>query len=467
MWLRVWLGNRNLRTHYRLGLLCVILPLLVSCGAPAQAKVRIEAYSWWKRASEKNAFQNILNLYNSRHPDADAFIQSPETDADELRVTLTERLLAGAPPSTFQANVGADLMRWSIVDTTDAKLPTSSRIASLAGFYKDQNLLSVLPSELQDALLMGPVKEPFTIPVDIHRLNVIYYNTASLQHFRSKHPGKSFLDLDVLCPANVEALLAQEHAKPEVNIAVGLKDDFALTLFAFESVLPAVAGPKLYSELFRGCAKGDWEARVLNALQCVQYLSRSFLNNDEKNWSDALAQVGKRTADLSVMGDWSNGELKAELDSGAVDSVPFPSVEPTFVFTSDTFPLPLNAPYPEQTMALLATISSSEAQRVFSQEKGSIPARTDVDVRLLGNRAVLTKADFVDDRVSKVLATSGLFPPYYPGDEMTRALRAMTAPGATEDTISVVLGLLKDIEPLLAAWQKRLSGRQDDGPDCP
>lgn len=192
----------------------------------------------------------------------------------------------------------------------------------------------------------------------------------------------------------------------------------------------------------------------------MQYLSRSFVNppGSAVDWAGALAQVQSGTADFSVMGDWSNGELKSALASGEVDSVPFPGSEDVFVFTSDTFPLPLDAPYPEQTQALLETIASTEGQLSFSQDKGSIPARSDVHVSALGARAMSTRKDFHDLSISKVLATSGLFPPYYPNEEMNAALAALTQPGATDAELEAVLALLRDTEPLLARWQGRLTG---------
>jgi glucose/mannose transport system substrate-binding protein len=465
MSLQAWLGKITSRAPHCACALCFACCAL-GCGAPTPAKVRLEVYSWWKRPSEQHAFDNILRLYNDAHSDSEAVNQVTDTNADAMRKTLTARLLAGAPPSTFQANIGADLLRWSVVDTTDAKLDSSSRILPLRDFFTQTKLSSFLPRVLNDALVGGPTREPYTVPVDIHRLNVLYYNTASLASFSIRNSGGSFLDRDVLCPPDVATRLADPKAKLDVRIAVSTADTFALTLLAFESVLPAVAGPQVYDDLFRGQASGEWQASVRPALQCVQYLSRSFVNEQETaiDWAGALAQVQTGTADLSIMGDWSNGELKSALANGEVDSVPFPGSEDTFVFTSDSFPLPVDAPYPEQTQALLQTIASPEGQLSFSRDKGSIPARSDIDVSALGARAVSTRKDFDDLSIAKVLATSGLFPPYFPNDEMNGALAALTQPGAADAEVEAVLALLKDTEPLLARWQSRLVGVPSSAP---
>jgi len=59
--------------------------------------------------------------------------------------------------------------------------------------------------------------------------------------------------------------------------------------------------------------------------------------------------------------------------------------------------------------------------------------------------------------VRKVLATSGLFPPYYPDDELNTQLAAMTQASATDDDVEAVIALLRDAQPLLARWQARVA----------
>ncbi|MET0792943.1 MAG: hypothetical protein ABW061_15590, partial [Polyangiaceae bacterium] len=329
----------------------------------------------------------------------------------------------------------------------------ASRIADLYALFSRNGLFDALPVPLLEVLQAGPASTPYAVPINIHRLNVIYYNTSSLAAFRARNAGQSFLDRDVLCPPDLEKRAVEPL---DLKIAVGTEDSFALTLFALESVLPAVAGAQRYDDLFRGHPAEDWEESVRHALHCVQYLSRSFLDDRDKGWADALAQVQMGSADFSVMGDWANGELSAALDRGDVGAQPFPGSEKIFVFTSDTFPLPVDAPYTASSQALLDTIASKDAQFAFSLEKGSIPARNDVDISALGERAARSRADFASADVAKVLATSGLFPPYYP-DELNAELARMTQPGATPDSVEDVISTLRDAQPLLARWQSRVA----------
>ena len=254
---------------------------------------------------------------------------------------------------------------------------------------------------------------------------------------------------------------------------MGTKDSFTLTLFALEAMLPAVAGGTsygelpggtLYDQLFLGkLAESEWHEPVLRALQCVQYLSRSFLRDSHLSWAEALHRVKDGDADFSVMGDWANGELEEALRIGTVDAKPFPGSETTFVFTSDTFPLPSAAPHTTESEDLLWTLAMPEAQLKFSREKGSIPARSDISLeevrRELGERAAQTKADFDSLEIHKSIATSGLLPPYYPSDLSSR-LSTMTAEGASRRSIEDVISLLRDALPLLRRWQNRIAQEQ-------
>jgi hypothetical protein len=142
---------------------------------------------------------------------------------------------------------------------------------------------------------------------------------------------------------------------------------------------------------------------------------------------------------------------------------PFPGSESTFVFTSDTFPLPVNAPYPAESEDLLETLTQTEAQLAFSLEKGSIPARVDITTALLeatlGKRAVQTRQAFDSPQVHKSIATSGLFPPYYP-DDLSARLSNMTADGASKESIEPVVALLRNALPLLRRWQSRIAEGQ-------
>jgi glucose/mannose transport system substrate-binding protein len=409
--------------------------------------VTLEVYSWWRETSERDAFENVIRIHEDTHPGVEVVNRADPT-AKDLRKVVAERILASAVPSTFQANVGADLLRWSVVDTDDGSVPSANFLTPLSALFERgagpdaASFGAALPPVLARALSAGPEGAPLAVPLNLHRLNVLYFNPSRV--------SPELLRIERLCPSAPAAPL-------DFDIAIGLEDPHTLFLLAFENVLPALAGAKFYDDLFRGRPTAGWEAEVSRALACVQYLSKSFRDSGSLTWSDAAERVANNQADFTVTGDWANGELSLALAAGTVESMPFPGTEGTFVFTADTFPMPRGGPNPAETMALLETMLSLDAQRAFSAQKGSIPARFDVDLASLGERAQRTRADFLS--AEPVLATSGLLPPYYPLDAVADLLSEMVGPSAGEAEIAAVLRLMRDAEPLLSVWQARLQDR--------
>jgi glucose/mannose transport system substrate-binding protein len=436
-----------------------LLPALVlaalGCTEPAVETVELAVDNWWQRPSETEAFLQVKTLHEGAHENVSITAIPRSKEAPELRVLTAQKLLAGRPPSTFQANIGADLLRWAVVNTEDGE-PSTRRIHGLVTLFEKWGLNEELPESLLRQLRVGGSTEPFGVPINIHRENVLYYSQKKLDDFTAAHPYESFLEAATLCP---EVIPEDPEEKLDANIAMS-PEGWVLVLFAFENVLVSVAGPEFYQSLFRGeyplSASGlDWTDDVRKALRCVQYLSRSFDRiNAIDDWSEALTAVQNDQASFTVIGDWANGELTSQLASGAVNAVPFPGSEEAFVFTSDTFPLPAGVEHGAEVFEFLETIASPRAQLGFSEKKGSIPALRSVSL-VDHPRAAKTREQF--DAATQVVATSGLFPPYFPETDLHEKLQNMVAEDADRDDIEAVIAELSDDMPLLERWQTRLT----------
>jgi outer membrane protein OmpA-like peptidoglycan-associated protein len=101
------------------------------------------------------------------------------------------------------------------------------------------------------------------------------------------------------------------------------------------------------------------------------------------------------------MGDWADGEfVKARLQENAdFGWVSFPGTEGDFMLVSDSFTLAKGAPHKEAAIAWLKSIGSKQAQQVFSAQKGSIPARTDVDRAGFDLYHQWSMTDFAQDKL--------------------------------------------------------------------
>lgn len=432
-----------------------------ACAPHEPEPVTLDVVTWWQDPAERHAFGVVTDLHAVRHPNV-TIHEDAVPDAKKTRERLTFRLLAGAPPATFQANAGADLLRWTMVDAYGDDGPTTENLLrDVRPLLERTGMLPRIPEVLLQGLRPTGDEGAYAVPINVHRLNVVYYNVDRVRALEERS-GRAFLSLDELCAEDGQSALGARLA-----IGANEADAFPLLLLAFENVLPALYGEQFYMDFWSGRSPatpsgGDWTEAVAAALSCVQRLVRTTAqpNVAALGWADAAATVKNQNgaADFVVMGDWLNGTLRDELEDGSIESAPFPGTERMFVFTSDTFPLPRAAGDLDEAEALLETIASSKAQLEFSKRKGSIPARTDLDVTALGVRASDTKAAFDDPDVAKLPALSGFLPYYYPLDELGVALLAMVEPGAGDAELDAVVRLMETSYPLLSRWQNRLAG---------
>jgi ABC-type glycerol-3-phosphate transport system substrate-binding protein len=161
------------------------------------------------------------------------------------------------------------------------------------------------------------------------------------------------------------------------------------------------------------------------------------------------------------MGDWANGYIQEQNWGDEIASMPFPGTEHVFVFTSDTFPLPVSARHPDAAKDLLRTIASEPAQKAFSEIKGSIPALLDVELDgPLAEKARASRAAF-DGAQFKVMATSGYFPPYLRTGELSSDILDVTN-NTGQAPIDAMMERLYDYGPIFSAFQSRLREAPSD-----
>ena len=438
----------------RWGVTGVAFVSMCACSIPPEI-LELEVSTWWGSGSEQLAFDEVKKLHEQRHPEVR--IESTEfPEADKAREFVARNVLAGAAPDTFQANIGSDLISWTMVDTAELGDPGTRHIEPLDTLFTDETFWNRLPTQLVEALRVGELAPPYAVPINIHRLNLVYYRRERREQYE-RAKGVAFLDLEQLCPA-----LGEPSISPPI-LALGGDDEFPQILFLFENLIPAIAGPSFYEAFLRGepatDATGQDASLVFErALHCLQRLGAAKnpddFDYDDYGWKGALNRVRTGDADYTVMGDWANGYVLEQGWGDEIASMPFPGTEEVFVFTSDTFPLPVSARHPEAAKELLRTIASKEGQKAFSEIKGSIPARDDVVLDgPLAELARATRIEF-DQARFKVMATSGYFPPYLQITPLsTDILSVMNSDPAG---MASMLDRLRDYEDLFREFQERI-----------
>lgn len=344
----------------------------------------------------------------------------------QAKQKLQADLQAGNPPDTFQAHAGAEL-----TDYIDA-----AQIEDVSNLYDEFKLRDAFPKSLVDRLTVdGKI---YSVPSNIHRANVVWANPAVLKE-AGINPATP--------PASIDAWIADMEkvkAKGKTPITVGM--DWTQTQL-LETILIADLGPDAYNGLWDG--KTDWAgADVTKALTHFQKIM-SFTNPDRDglDWEPAMQKVVEGNAAYNVMGDWAVAGFDSQKKKEGTDYIwfPVPGNEKVFDFLADSFTLPVGAKHPGGTKNWLQTISSSEGQLAFNKVKGSIPARTDVDVAQLAPYQQKAMEAFKSDTIVSSLA-HGAAAPVAVSTEMNKAVVKFTQ-GAS-DLAAFQAELVKAAAPL-------------------
>jgi len=413
----------SMRALSAIGLVLASAAGLAACSGSAQTS-SVEIVHWWKQGGEAEAIHALLLDFQRQNPSVKV-VDSSVDGSSTARAVIRNRMSTMNPPDTFQANGGWDLMAWVLyLNDTSAD---QSKMQPLDPATLD--LAGNVPKEVLDTVSYKGLV--YAVPLNIHRLNTFFYNKAVFDMLGIDASQLNTLD-DMFAAADIVNQHNQQIAddptqKPITPIALGYRatdgdvttgDTWTLALLFFENILVARMGGDAYQNLFLKPGMSDaFMPAMSNALADFRRLVVSYSNQNAAalTWNQPLDMVLNGTAAMTIMGDWGTGYANAAGKGEETFGVmPTPGTAGTFVFTTDTFGLPIGALDPDNTLKLLSVFASREGQDIFNPLKGSISARTDsqIDNGKYGAMAKQTFQDFKDATV-KVPATSILAPQSY------------------------------------------------------
>ena len=344
-------------------------PAAAATAAPAAAATaaptaggQLEIFSWWTNGGEADGLNAMFEIYKQQNPGVEIINATVAGGAGtNAKAVLQTRLQGGNPPDSWQVHAGRETLSYV----------NAGQLEPLTQFFKDEGFDKVMPKLLLDQLNING--EIWTVPVNIHRSNILWYNLKIFQD-NNLNPPKTMDEFFQVA----EAL----KAKGITPLAMGGKDGFEAS-HLFESVLLATFGPEDYTKLWTSGDASVWADERL--AQAVETMSKmlSYANTDRSalGWADAAQLVLDGKAAMTIMGDWAHGYFlskgaKPNVDYGYVAS---PGTDGVFMWLSDSFGLAKGAPHRENALAWLRVCGSKEGQDAFNPKKGSIPARTDAD----------------------------------------------------------------------------------------
>ncbi|KRE48452.1 ABC transporter substrate-binding protein [Paenibacillus sp. Soil724D2] len=365
----------------------------VATSAPAATKKQVEIFSWWTGAGEEAGLQGLIKLFKGKYADIEVINAAVAGGAGtNAKAVLASRMQGGDPPSAFQVHGGAELNTGWVA---------AGKVSPLNDLYDKEGWKDKFPKDLID--MVSKDGNIYSVPVNIHRGNVIFYNKKIFDQNGLKAPTTFDEFIKV-----ADAL----KAKGITPLALGDKEPWTATML-FENVLLGELGADDYKKLWTGEIPFD-DARVKKSLETFKKML-TYVNKDHaaRNWQDAAQLVAKGEAAMNNMGDWAKGyfttdlKLKANEDFGWAAS---PNTNGTFMVVTDTFALPKDSKDQATAKEFLKVLGSVEGQDVFNPLKGSIPARVDADASKYDIYGKTTIEDFKKSKLTPSMAHGSAAP---------------------------------------------------------
>jgi glucose/mannose transport system substrate-binding protein len=379
----------NKRMFAMLSVLMIVSIALASC-APAATEAppvsnQVEIFSWWVGGGEAAGLSAMQIVFEQQYPDIE-FVNAAVAGGSgtNARAVLATRLSAGDPPDSWQAHAGQEIIGTYVA---------ASQIAPLDDFFEESGFGDVLPATLIP--LISKDGHPYSVPVNIHRSNVMWYNPTVLS------------DAGVSVPTTWDEFFAACDAiEADGKICLALGPQWT-AMHLLENVMVGALGADKWNALWNEGA--DWSSADVTAALEAYATALSHTNSDHAqltDWQPAAQLVTNGDAAFNIMGDWADGYFENAAPDGLgltahtdFDWAPTPGTDGIFVFLSDSFVLPANAPNPDATNAWLTVAASKAGQEAFNPVKGSICARTDCDQSLFNEYLQSAGTDWSQDTV--------------------------------------------------------------------
>ena len=376
-----------MKCFIKLSVLAALLSLLVAVPAAGQAQDlsgELEIFSWWA-GDEGPALEALIDLYSAAYPNVEV-INATVTGGSGVnaKAVLKTRMLGGTPPDSFQVHAGQELIGTWV---------KAQRMEDLTFLFQEEGWMEAFPQDLIN--LIGTEDGIWSVPVNIHRSNVMWYIPGNLEQW------------GVAAPANWEEFLEIAPKLEEQGVVpLSLATNWTAN-HLWESVALSVLGPDKYDALWKG--ELAWTSPEVVEAWAMFGKILEYTNDDASSlsWQQATDMVVDGRAAFNVMGDWAAGYMSTTL--GLEPGTGFgwaasPGTEGTFMFLADSFGLPIGSPNRDNAIAWLRLLGSKEGSDAFNPLKGSISARLDTDLTLYNAYSQSAAADFGSNRIVGSLA---------------------------------------------------------------
>ncbi len=339
---------------------------LIATGAPASHAAtdkQLEIFTWWASGGEAAGLKGMTDVFTAANPKT-PFINASVAGAAGVNAkgVLVSRMAAGNPPDTFQSHAGQELSGYV----------KAGQVEDLTALYKSEGWDKVFPAGLVKQLTTdGKI---YSVPVNIHRANVLWWNPASFKKAGIKAAPKTLdemlLDMAKFKKAGMD------------GIALAGNGDWAIA-HLFDVVLLGSMGSAKYNGLWNGST--SWSGPEVS--KAIDYMGKFLAYGNQSkslDWPDAGKLVTGGKAGFFIMGDWASSQWQSDGLKLGTDYTWAPAPNNVdkgnvYMWLSDSFTLPKGAPDRDAGIAWLKVCGSLAGQDAFNPKKGSIAVRTDSD----------------------------------------------------------------------------------------
>ncbi len=350
------------RLRMPLHLLAATLATFALAGT-AQAQ-KAEVIHWWTSGGESAAIKEFATAFQKS---GGTWVDAAVAGGENARAAAINRIAGGNPPTAAQFNTSKqyhDIIAEGLLNDIDA-------VAAKEGWDK------WMPAPIVQAIKVKG--RYYAVPVNIHNPTWFWYSKAALQKAgvaaEPKSSDEFFAALDKLKASGVVPLALGGQAWQE--------------LITFYAWMLHAGGPDLYLKFYR-----DRDAATVASPAFRKVLTdfkrlKSYVDpgSPGRNWNDATTMVITGKAGFQIMGDWAKGEFVAAKQTAGKEFGCFAGFSPKspYMIAGDVFVFPKtgNADAIKAQQALATVMTSPAAQVAFNNRKGSIPVRTDVDVKAM------------------------------------------------------------------------------------
>jgi len=376
---------------FRRAVLLALAVAAVSIPSASRAQEKLEIFSWWA-GDEGPALKALIDRYAKQNPSIEV-VNSTVTGGSGVnaRAVLKTRMLGGDPPDSFQVHAGQELIGTWVV---------ANRMEDLGPLFKSEGWMAKFPPGLIS--LLSAKGGIWSVPVNIHRSNVMWFVPANLKKWGVTPPNSwdEFL-------ATCKALQGKGLEHP-----LALGENWTHN-HLWESVALGVLGPEGWNALWNGKMKFNDPKAVKVWDTFGQVLACANPDASGLSWQQAVDRTLKGDAAFNVMGDWAAGYMATTLKLQPGEGfgwAPSPGTGGTFMMLSDSFGLPKGVKHRDAALKWLKLLGSREGQDVFNPLKGSLAARLDSDLSLYNAYLKSAASDWKSNKVVGSLAHGAVAP---------------------------------------------------------